>query len=114
MKSGRLIVNLKSALKDFVWFVTEYIKNSSNIIFDSTQILFTITKSMIFNEAEKISSLNASKDLISEQTILENHPYVQDVAEEMERLKVQRAEREAKEQAKLDKELELANKQNLM
>jgi SPP1 family phage portal protein len=97
LKANRLIRKLKSALKGAIWFVVEYLNLTENTKYDYEQVTFTINKSMIFNEAEKIDSLVKSKDILSEQTILENHPYVEDVQGEMDRLKVEREEKQRKQ-----------------
>lgn len=86
LKANRLIRKLKTSLKEFVWFVTEYINITKNKEYDYEQISFTINKSQIFNEKEKIDGLVASNGMLSKKTILENHPYVDDVSEEMKRL----------------------------
>ncbi|KAH3689022.1 hypothetical protein DPMN_192277 [Dreissena polymorpha] len=44
---------------------------------------------MIMNDAEIIESLAKSKGLISDETIMERHPYVSDIAEEEERMEKQ-------------------------
>lgn len=43
-------------------------------------------KSMINNDAELINNINVSLPNISQRTYLENHPYVEDVEEELKRL----------------------------
>jgi hypothetical protein len=57
-----------------------------NKAYDYRDILFTFNKSAIFNEKEKIDELVASEGMLSKQTILENHPLVNDVQEELQRL----------------------------
>jgi SPP1 family phage portal protein len=86
MKCKRIERKLKSALKDFVWFVTEYINRTENKKFDSNKITFTVNKAQIFNETEKIQSLVASAKMLSKETVLENHPYIDDVQGELERI----------------------------
>lgn len=87
MKAERMIRKLRSALKDFVWFATEYINRKENKSFNPDLVKFIVNKSQIFNVTEKIQSLVSSKDILSMETILEEHPYVEDVQSEMERIK---------------------------
>lgn len=93
LKANRLIRKLKVALEDFMWFVVEFINRSEKRTFDSEEIQFTFNKSVIFNEAEKVQELAASEGMLSKQTILENHPLVDDAEEEMRRLEAEREER---------------------
>lgn len=52
---------------------------------------FTFNKSRIFNTAEQIQTLN-NDDTISTRTKLENHPYIDDVEQELQRLKDEKEE----------------------
>jgi predicted RNase H-like nuclease len=79
-----------------MWFVVKRINDTEKTTYDSTEVLFTVNKAVIFNEKEKIDGLVASEGMLSKQTILENHPYVDDVNEEQKRL-------DAEEQDRLDK-----------
>lgn len=87
MKANRIARKLKTALKDFVWFVTQHINRTENKKFDSGMITFTINKNQIFNETERVQMLVSSGDMISQETKLENHPLIDSVQSEMERLK---------------------------
>ncbi len=105
LKVSRLERKLKKALECFMWFVVKYINEKENTSFDNEEIIYTMNKAVIFNEKEKIDSLVASEGMLSKQTILENHPYVDDVEEEVKRL-------DAEEQDRLDKGMvDLANVQ---
>ncbi|OJT77773.1 Phage portal protein, SPP1 Gp6-like [Clostridioides difficile] len=44
---------------------------------------------MIINEAEKIDMAAKSTGIVSDETIVSNHPWVEDVNDELERLKKQ-------------------------
>jgi hypothetical protein len=52
---------------------------------------------MITNDSEDVEIASKSKGVISDETIVSNHPCVEDVAEELKRLKKQ-----AKETSNLD------------
>jgi SPP1 family phage portal protein len=111
MKANRLILKLKSALDEFVWFIVEWVNQTQGQKLDSSLIDFVITKSQIFNEKEKVDMLNSAKENISEQTYLENLPFVTDVKKEMELLKAERADQELKDAEKMKQQIELANAQ---
>jgi SPP1 family phage portal protein len=96
LKANRMIRRMKSALSEFMWFLVQDINDADGAEYDSTEIIFTFNKAVIFNEKEKIDSLVASEAMLSKQTILENHPYVDDVEQEMARL-------DAEEQERIDK-----------
>ena len=52
----------------------------------------TFNRSMIFNETEAIDNCIKSMNLVSYETVLENHPWVSSTDDEMERLKVEKEE----------------------
>lgn len=87
-KSDDCINSLRQALYELFWFISEHLKRTGEIpqdlnIFD---FKFTFNKSRIFNETEKIQAINQDTTL-SLRTKLENHPYVDDVEQELQRLK---------------------------
>ncbi|MBE3140000.1 MAG: phage portal protein [Thermoplasmata archaeon] len=109
MKANRLILKLKSMLDEFVWFIVEWVNNTKGMQLDSSIIDFVITKAQIFNEKEKVDMLNSCKESISQQTYLENLPFVADVAKELELLEGEKAEKEKKLEEEHTRAIELAN-----
>lgn len=98
MKANTLIRKMTKSLTKFMWFAEQFVKMKKikgADKFDSTKLVFTFNKAVIFNEKEKVDMLVASEGIISDQTILENHPLVQDAVEEQARID---AESEKKQQ----------------
>ncbi|MGG0666959.1 phage portal protein [Lederbergia citrisecunda] len=86
MKASILERKFTLALRDFMWFLAEYCNISGRPSFDYRDILFAFNKMLLTNEAEIIEMAEKSIGIISKTTILENHPWVKDVALEQERL----------------------------
>lgn len=85
MKASIMERKFTAALKQFVWFIAEY----DSIVgegFDPDDITFTFNRSMLSNEVEQIEMFVAQGGQISNQTALDNHPWVKDTQKEMERL----------------------------
>jgi SPP1 family phage portal protein len=78
------------AIKRFLWFVCEYLSISGKGDFDPQDISLTFNKSMIMNEAELVEML-ANSD-ISQETKLENNPFVSNVELEKERMEKEQDE----------------------
>jgi len=93
LKCSVSIRKMHKALYEFLWFIVEDYNRSFNQSINYRDIKFTFNKNLIMNEAEIIESLQKSKGLISDETIIENHPYVSDPSLEEERM----AEQEAKQ-----------------
>ena len=108
MKVDAQYVQMKQGLKESYWFLSEFnaLKNRTKP-FDVEEITITFSKSVMVNDAEKIESLAKSNGLISQETILEQHPYVEDVEREKERLKAEKEERQKKQ----DEMFELTNEE---
>lgn len=93
LKAYLLEVRLKSALSKLMWFACKYIELTAGKAPDPKGFKFTFTKTMISNETEKIDNFVKAKGSISDETALENMPWVEDVQEEIEKIK---ADEEAK------------------
>lgn len=91
MKANALIRKMTSSLKELTWFVTAWINLVETKDYDFEQVRYTFNKSIIINEQELITSARDSKGIISDETIMENHPWVGNTAEELLRLEEQGA-----------------------
>lgn len=90
LKCNVTIRKLNRALYEFIWFVVDDYNRKNNANINYRNIKFSITKSMLINEAEIIKSLGDSKGLISDKTIVEKHPYAEN--DELERVENQEKE----------------------
>ncbi len=84
MKVNLIISKLKKSLRKLLWFVSKYSEYANLKTFDHKDVKITVAKNGLVNEAEVIQNLMMSTDL-SEETRLEKHPYVEDLALEQER-----------------------------
>jgi len=83
LKAGNLIRKLKYALKEFMWFLTKYINMRDGTNYDYEAIRFDFNLSMLINEGELIDNITKSIGLVSKETLLKKHPFVEDVGKEM-------------------------------
>ncbi len=86
-KADDCINSLREGLYQLFWFIAEHLKRIGEIpqdlnVFD---FKFTFNKSRIFNTTEQIESLNKDT-MLSLRTKLENHPLVDDVDQELQRI----------------------------
>jgi SPP1 family phage portal protein len=87
MKANVLERKFSKALKQLMWFICEYLSIAENIQADYLDYSFVFNKSMITNKVEEVQSANSSKGIVSDETLLANHPFVTDVQEELKRLR---------------------------
>lgn len=91
MKANALIRKMQDSLKDLMWFITDWINTTEKKEYDPAQVNFVFNKSIIINETELIDNARNSKGIISDETIMEHHPWVEDAGEELLRLEEQGA-----------------------
>lgn len=83
LKSQNLVRKMKYALKDFVWFLTSFINLRDKTKYDPESVRFTFDFAILVNELEKIQEVQSSLGIVSKETLLKNHPFVENVEEEL-------------------------------
>lgn len=86
LKAGIKERQFEKSIKDFFYFVAEYYHLKTNQTFNPYTIDIVFNKRMIVNETELITACQQSKGVISDETILEHHPFVNDVEQEKQRI----------------------------
>lgn len=86
LKASTMERKFRRSVKRLLWFATEYINIVEKKKYKSTDVQVTFKKTMIANDKENVEIANASKGIISDETIIANHPWVENVSLEMERL----------------------------
>ena len=94
MKASILERKFTLALREFMWFIGEYCQLANKGEFDYRDITFTFNKLLLINETEIVDTAQKSLGIISQQTIIENHPWVKDAAVEKKRLDAEKQSRE--------------------
>lgn len=94
----------QATMDDILWFVNCHLANSGMGDFegqeDGVDVIFN--RDMLMNESEIIDNCTKSQGLISDETIIANHPWVNDPQAEMERLKKQKEEAQKEMLAQYD------------
>jgi SPP1 family phage portal protein len=99
LKANPLILKLKKALKDLFWFLTGDMNRRQGTQYDSSQIVVTINKTMITNDAETVNMIMQSRGLVPDKMLLAYHPFVDDAEQaekELEEQQVEQDERRSK------------------
>jgi SPP1 family phage portal protein len=81
-----------AALEELIWFIKVDMLNSGIGDFMETEFDVIFNTDMIVNESEVITDAKNSVGIISDETILANHPWVTDADAEIERMKQQKEE----------------------
>ena len=83
---------LQAAFEDLLWFVKVHLSNMGYGDFENEEATITFNRDILINETEAIESCVKSVGILSDETIIEQHPWVDDVQKELERLKKQKEE----------------------
>lgn len=80
----------QAAFEDILWFVNAHFSNTGQGDFEGEKIEVIFNRDVLINETETIDNCQKSMGILSLETVLSMHPWVDDVQKEMERLKEQR------------------------
>lgn len=75
----------QASFEDLIWFINCHLSNIGKGDFDGEVVEVIFNRDMMMNESEIISNINNSQDL-SLETRLAQHPWVDDVRKELERI----------------------------
>ena len=93
LKSDIMARRFSVAIKKFCWFAAKYLDLKGVGTFDSRSVKITYNKSLLINDLELSQIAASSMGIISQETIVAHHPWVDDAQAEMTRLQ---AEQESK------------------
>lgn len=83
---------IQAAFDDILWFVNCHLANTGQGDFEGNEVDIVFNRDMLMNESEIIDNCAKSQGLLSDETIIANHPWVDDPQLELERLKKQKEE----------------------
>ena len=80
----------QAAFEDLLFFVNAHLANTGVGSFDGEDVTVIFNRDILINETEAIDNCTKSKGIISDETIVKNHPWIDDPEEELKRLKAER------------------------
>lgn len=80
-------LELQAAFEELLKFVNIHLLNTTGKDYSGEEVDFVFNRDMLINESEAIANCTASAGMLSEESILEQHPWVRDVSREMRRKK---------------------------
>lgn len=81
----------QAAFEDLLWFLNCHLANTGAGVFDE-DVTIVFNRDILINETEAISNCQSSVGLLSDETIVSQHPWVTDVELELDRLKKEKEE----------------------
>lgn len=94
LKCNRMENAFKDGMEQLFWFVNRYLELTGRGSHYEKEVDITYNRDIAINESQAITDCQNSKGIISDETIVKNHPWTEDAAEELERLKKEQKEAE--------------------
>ena len=88
LKANAMAQEYQESFKTLQYFINHYLKEKNKAI-DEIPIEITFNVDMKSDETETIANCSNSKGVISDETILANHPWVKDIGKELKKIKEQ-------------------------
>ncbi len=76
----------QAAFEEILWFVNAHLANTGQGNFEGEDVTIIFNRDMLMNEAEAIQNCVASVGLLSDETVIGQHPWVDNPKDEIERL----------------------------
>ena len=88
----------QAAFDDLIWFVNQDFANTGRGDYDGEEVTIVFNRDMLINESEAIENCSKSVGVLSDETIVAQHPWTTDVEMELARLKKEKEEAMAQAQ----------------
>ena len=82
----------QAAFEELIWFITCHIANIGGGDFENEQYELIFNRDILISESSAIADCKNSMGVISNETIVANHPWVDDVQGELDRLAAEKEE----------------------
>mgnify|MGYP000944180583 FL=1 len=82
----------QAAFEELLWFVNMHLANTGQGDFTGETVEVIFNRDILINENEAIGNCQKSEGVISQETIVANHPWTTDTAAELKRIKKEEAE----------------------
>lgn len=92
MDANVIETEFQASLEQLRWFIDQHIYNTTGTDYSGVTVDFIFNRDILINETDAITNAKNSVGIISDETIVANHPWVTDSKKELDRLKKQREE----------------------
>lgn len=80
---------LQAAFEDILWFVNAHLENTGKGSFENEEVTVIFNRDVLINESDAIENCVKSVGILSDETIVSQHPWIDDPQQELERLRKQ-------------------------
>ena len=80
-------IEFQAAMEELLWFVNQHLANTGKGNFEGEEVKVIFDRDVLINETEAINNCKNSVGILSNETIVKNHPWISDPEQELERIK---------------------------
>lgn len=80
----------QASFEDLFYFINAHLANIGQGDFDGEEVEIIFNRDMLMNETDIISNIRNSSGILSNETLVANHPWVDDLAAELERIEIEK------------------------
>lgn len=77
----------QAAFEELLWFIDQDLSNRGLGDFEAEEVSIVFNRDMLINESESIENCSKSTGILSDETIVEQHPWVNNVETELARIR---------------------------
>ncbi len=89
LDADEMELEFQAGLEQLMWFVGKYLESRGQV---AGQVEFIFNRDTMTNESETITNCRNSQGIISNETIVANHPWTKDTQAELDRMKKEKDE----------------------
>lgn len=93
LKCNAFEVEFKRGFKELLYFLNRYLSENNLGNYDKVKVELIFNRDMKIDETEVIENCSKSKGIISDETIIGNHPWVKDIEVEKNKIKEEEEEK---------------------
>lgn len=90
LDANEMEIELQAAFIEMLWFVNAYLANTGQGNFENEDVTVIFNRDILINETEAIENCQKSVGILSDETIISQHPWVDDPAMELQRVEEQK------------------------
>ena len=92
MDANIIETEFQASLEQLLWFIDQHLANTTGQDYTDESVEVIFNRDIIISETDVITNAKNSVGMISDETVIANHPWVTNVQEELDRLKKQQEE----------------------
>lgn len=92
LDTSNMETEYQASFEELLWFINAHLENTGKGNFENEDVDIIFNRNMVISETELIDNCTKSVGLLSDETIIARHPWIDDVQAEMERIKKEKEE----------------------